>query len=45
MTYLSNVKIVNEALKEDGYELNYVAVKEGDDYSSKPLQLYFTSTA
>jgi len=42
MTYMSNVAVINNAVKEGGYELKHVAVEEGDDYSFKPLQLYLT---
>lgn len=44
MTYMSNVAVVNKAVKEEGYNLKHVAISEGNDYSCKPLQLYLTKT-
>ena len=42
MARLSNENYVRIAAESQGYEMNHVALREGEDFSSKPVQLILT---
>lgn len=37
---LSHSRVIKKALEEDGYDLGYVPLREGKNYSSKPCSLF-----
>ena len=43
MAVLSQSRMVRDAASSQGYKVDYVPIKEGQNYSTKPVQLYVTS--